>query len=82
LLHLPTSTVVPFGMSVSTSLLVPAALRKLVSAVVVMGLAVAHVIETNVATAADAAIRVKTKADLFDMAILFDHSIVSPPGTV
>src|ERR1700761_3340317 len=56
LLHLPTSTVVPFGISVSTSLLVPAALRKLVSVVTAIGFADAHATDSRVKTATDAAI--------------------------
>src|ERR1700742_2827581 len=56
LLHLPTSTVVPFGISVSTSLLVPAALRRLVSVVTAIGFADAHTADSRVKMAAVAAI--------------------------
>jgi hypothetical protein len=62
LVHFPTSTVVPFGISVSTSLLVPGALRRLVSPMVAIGLAVAQTTDSNVKTTADAAILAKLMA--------------------
>src|SRR6202035_1915864 len=73
LVHLPTSTVVPFGISVRTSLSVPGAFRRLVSVVRVTGLAVALAADTRVKMAADAAIRTKL------MAVLLFPSIVAHP---
>ena len=54
LVHLPTSTVVPLGIRVSTSLLVPGDFRKLVSVEIAIGLAVAPTADSRVKTAADA----------------------------
>jgi hypothetical protein len=62
LLHLPTSTVVPFGIIVRTGLSVPADFLKLVSAVVAIGLAVTPTADRRVTMAADAAIRTKLMA--------------------
>src|ERR1700753_1771520 len=56
LLHLPTSTVVPFGISVNTSLLVPAVLRRLGSEATAIGFAHAHTADSTVKMATDAAI--------------------------
>ena len=61
LVHLPTSTVVPFGISVSTSVSVPGPFRRFVSAVVAIGLAVAAPVNSKV-TAADAAACTKRMA--------------------
>ena len=61
-MHLPTSTVVPFGISVTTSLLVQDDFRKLVSAVVATGLAVAPTADSRVMMAADAAACIKRMA--------------------
>jgi hypothetical protein len=62
LVHLPISTVVPFGMRVTTSLSVPGPFRKFVSAVVAIGLAVAQAENSRVTIAADAAARTKLMA--------------------
>jgi hypothetical protein len=64
LLHLPTSTVVPFGIRVRIGLSVPGAFRRLVSAPMVTGLAVAQTADARVKIAADAAIRTKLMAVL------------------
>src|ERR1700744_6200849 len=61
-LHLPTSTVVPAGISVRTSLSVPAALRRLVSVRTAIGFAVAQAADSRVKMAAAAAIRTKLMA--------------------
>src|SRR5436309_14105949 len=62
LLHLPTSTEVPFGISVSTALLVPGEVRRLVSPARVTGLAVAQAAGTRMKMAAHAAIRTELMA--------------------
>src|SRR4029077_6114243 len=67
LLHLPTSTIVPFGMMVRTGLSVPADLRRLVSAVVAIGLAVAQTADRSVKTAVDAAILARLMAILVSL---------------
>src|ERR1700744_2878550 len=76
LLHLPTSTVVPFGISVSTSLLVPAALRKLVSVLTATGFADAHAADSTVTMAAKAATRTTP------MALLVLRSRLQPRGAI
>src|SRR6185437_8497695 len=74
LVHLPISTVVPFGIRVTTSLSVPAALRKLVSVLTAIGFADAHATDNRVKAAADAAIRTKL------MALLPFPSPFQPPA--
>jgi hypothetical protein len=76
LLHLPTSTVVPFVISVTTGLSVPGDLRRLVSAVVVIGLALAQTADRNVKITADAATRTKL------MVSSFFPSLASPPAAI
>jgi hypothetical protein len=62
LVHLPISTVVPFGTSVTTSLSVLGDLRRFVSTDVAIGLAVAQASVAKVMMAADAAARTKRMA--------------------
>src|SRR5580658_8088513 len=72
LVHLPTSTVVPFGRRVRTSASKPGAFRRLVSALRVTGLAIAPTADTRVTMAANAAIRTKL------MAVLLFPSVAPP----
>src|SRR3984957_439164 len=74
LVHLPTSTVVPFGIRVRTSLSKPGDFRKLVSAERVTGFAIAPTADRRVMMAADAAIRTKL------MAVLVFLPRVTPPA--
>jgi hypothetical protein len=78
LLHLPISTVAPFGMMVRTGLSVEADFLKLVSAVVAMGLAAAQTADRKTTTAADAAIRTTFMAFL---SLFPAHGAASPIAT-
>jgi hypothetical protein len=76
LLHLPTSIEVPFGISVRIRLFVPGDFRKLVSAVVSIGLASAPIAGRRVKIAAHAAIRTELMAVLFSFRCAATRAVI------